>query len=78
MDYKKYKQIGRGIIGSGAIESAHRTVVQNRMKQSGQRWSSTGEQNMLNLKVTYMNEKWSNIIDLFKTNFRHTNLKQTE
>jgi hypothetical protein len=77
MDYKKYKQIGCGIIGSGAIESAHRTVVQKRMKQSGQRWSSAGAQNMLNLRVTYMNEKWDNVIKLVKTNFKHTNLKQT-
>lgn len=41
MDYAYYKTIGAGIIGSGAIESAHRTVVQKRMKQSGQRWSYT-------------------------------------
>ena len=77
MDYKKYQQIGCGIVGSGAIESAHRTVVQKRMKQSGQRWGSTGAQNILNLRVTYMNEKWSNVIDLVKTSFRHVNLKQT-
>lgn len=70
MDYKKYKQIGCGIIGSGAIESAHRTVVQKRMKQSGQRWSSVGAQNMLNIRVTYMNEKWDNVIQLAKTNFK--------
>jgi len=77
MDYKMYKQIGCGIIGSGAIESAHRTVVQKRMKQSGQRWSSAGAQNMLNLRVTYMNEKWDNVIKLVKTNFKQPNLKQT-
>jgi len=77
MDYKKCQQIGCGVIGSGAIESAHRNVVQKRMKQSGQRWSSTGAQNMLNLRVSYMNEKWSNVIDLVKTNFRNDNLKQT-
>lgn len=77
MDYKMYKQIGCGIIGSGAIESAHRTVVQKRMKQSGQRWSSIGAQNMLNLRVTYMNEKWENVIKLVKTNFKCTNLKKT-
>ncbi|MBK7097215.1 MAG: hypothetical protein IPH58_01175 [Sphingobacteriales bacterium] len=28
MNYPQYKKIGAGIIGSGAIESAHRTVVQ--------------------------------------------------
>lgn len=38
MDYPQYRQ--RGLcIGSGAIEAAHRTVVQKRMKLSGQRWS---------------------------------------
>lgn len=77
MDYKKYKQIGCGIIGSGAIESAHRTVVQKRMKQSGQRWSSKGAQNMLNLRVTYMNEKWDDVIRLAKTNFKNTVLRKS-
>lgn len=42
MDYKYYKTIGVGIYGSGAIESAHRTVIQKRMKQSGQRWTMEG------------------------------------
>jgi hypothetical protein len=77
MDYKKYKQIGVGIIGSGAIESAHRTVVQKRMKQSGQRWGDCGAQNLLNLRVTYMNEKWEHVIKLVKTNFTYIPLKQT-
>jgi hypothetical protein len=69
MDYSRYKQIGAGIIGSGAIESAHRTVVQKRMKLSGQRWSATGAQNMLNLRVTSMNDRWDKIIALTKCNF---------
>lgn len=68
MDYRRYRQIGCGIIGSGAIESAHRVVVQKRMKQSGQRWSHQGAQHMLNLRVTRENEKWENIINLVKTN----------
>ncbi len=66
MDYKRYQQIGCGIIGSGAIESAHRTVVQKRMKQSGQRWSIRGAQNMLNLRVTRKNLQWSKIVELTK------------
>jgi hypothetical protein len=69
MDYSRYKQIGAGIIGSGAIESAHRTVVQKRMKLSGQRWSGIGAQNMLNLRVTSMNGRWDKIIALTKCNF---------
>lgn len=61
MDYNAYRKIGAGIIGSGAIESAHRTVVQKRMKQSGQRWTNTGAQNMLNLRVLQMNGQWGKV-----------------
>ncbi len=32
MDYRQYREMGCGIIGSGAIESAHRKVIQKRMK----------------------------------------------
>lgn len=70
MDYKTYKQIGAGIMGSGAIESAHRTVVQKRMKLSGQRWGKSGAQNMLNLRVCSMNKQWNKIIELTKINFK--------
>jgi len=70
MDYKKYQQIGCGLIGSGAIESAHRTVVQKRMKQSGQRWSQKGAQHMLNLRVVRKNQQWGKIVELTKTDFR--------
>ena len=70
MDCKMYKTIGSGVIGSGAIESAHRTVVQKRMKLSGQRWSKPGAQNMLNLRVASMNERWDKIITLAKINFK--------
>lgn len=55
MDYKTYKTMGVGIIGSGAIESAHRTLIQSRCKQSGQVWSKKGLQNMLNVRTTYQN-----------------------
>lgn len=66
MDYLKYKQMGCGIIGSGAIESAHRTVVQKRMKLSGQRWSEQGAQHLLNLRVLNKNQQWSKVVDLSK------------
>jgi hypothetical protein len=72
MDYKHYRQIGCGIIGSGAIESAHRTVVQKRMKLSGQRWSKKGAGHLLNLRVIYMNQQWNKVIHLAKTNFANS------
>lgn len=70
MDYRNYKQIGCGIIGSGAIESAHRTVIQKRMKLSGQRWGKEGAQNMLNLRVINKNQQWAKIVELSKHGFK--------
>ena len=66
MKYKQYRNTGCGIIGSGAIESAHRTVVQKRMKLSGQRWSTKGAKNMLRLRVISMNKQWAKVIDCLK------------
>jgi hypothetical protein len=40
------------------------------MKQSGQGWSKTGAQNMLNLRVTKCNGNWEQIVALAKTEFR--------
>ncbi len=68
MKYQDYVKIGCGIIGSGAIESTHRTLVQKRMKQSGQRWSWEGAQHMLNLRVARQNNDWNKVIDLTQTN----------
>jgi hypothetical protein len=67
MKYKQYRETGCGIIGSGAIESAHRTVVQKRMKLSGQRWSTKGAKNMLRLRVISMNRQWAKVIEVVKT-----------
>lgn len=66
MDYKYYRTLGCGIIGSGAIESAHRTVIQKRMKLSGQHWSSHGAQNMLRLRVISMNKQWYKVIQVLR------------
>jgi hypothetical protein len=66
MRYAQYRTVGCGIIGSGAIESAHRTVIQKRMKLSGQRWSTDGVKNMLRLRVISMNRQWTKVINIFK------------
>jgi hypothetical protein len=65
MQYKQYLENGL-FIGSGAIEAAHRTVVQCRLKRSGQRWSETGAQNMLNLRVAHMSNQWHKVVNLIK------------
>jgi hypothetical protein len=63
MDYPKYIKSGL-LIGSGAIESAHRTVLQKRMKQSGQRWSKKGLEKMISLRVLNVSGYWNKIRDL--------------
>lgn len=65
MDYPQYK--ARGLcIGSGAIEASHRTVVQKRMKLSGQRWSEDRVQNMLNLRTAYLSGCWDGIVNIIR------------
>lgn len=57
MDYGRFRE--RGLqIGSGPLEAAHRTVVQCRMKRSGQRWTDDGAQAMLNLRVASKSGRW--------------------
>ena len=56
MDYKRYRANG-WMIGSGPVEAAHRTVLQVRMKRSGQRWAQTGCDNLIKLRVIYKNNK---------------------
>lgn len=64
MDYKYYRTIGKGLIGSGAIESAHRTLVQSRMKRSGQLWSKKGATHMLCLRTLKLNRQWAEVVNM--------------
>jgi len=63
MRYKTYRDKGL-LIGSGPIESAHRFVLQKRMKQSGQKWTKRGGQAIANLRVFHLNQQWNKVIDL--------------
>jgi len=42
-------------IGTGAVESACRHIPQQRLKQSGMRWSDPGAQSILNLRTLHRN-----------------------
>lgn len=66
MRYEDYRKQGL-MIGSGPIEAAHRTVLQVRMKRSGQRWVDTGCDNMVRLRVAYKSGKFELVTDLLKT-----------
>lgn len=65
MQYHLFKEKGL-LIGSGAIESAHKDVLQKRLKLSGQRWTKQGLQQMVQLRVTYKSGNWNKIKQLCK------------
>ncbi|OGV34017.1 MAG: hypothetical protein A3E88_04695 [Legionellales bacterium RIFCSPHIGHO2_12_FULL_35_11] len=57
MDYKS--AIEKGLpIGSGEIESAHRYVLQKRLKLSGAWWLLQHAKNMINLRTCRANHLW--------------------
>ena len=65
MYYGRYKRRGY-MIGSGPIESAHRYVIQQRMKLSGQRWSVHGAQYMANLRAVYESGNWNRLTQMIR------------
>lgn len=65
MRYSAYIEKGL-LIGSGAIESAHRNVLQQRMKLSGQHWTKKGFQQISNLRVVYKSNNSNRIRQLVK------------
>lgn len=52
MKYRLYRAEGLPI-GSGAVESAHRHVLQTRMKRAGQHWSMKNARRMARLRAAY-------------------------
>jgi len=65
MQYKTFLDQGY-LIGSGAIESAQRTVVQQRLKRSGQRWTIKGGQQVLNLRTKALSNHWQDVTNLVR------------
>ena len=45
-------------IGSGEIESAHRYVIQKRLKLSGAWWKAENVEPMLTLRIVRANDEW--------------------
>lgn len=57
LNYKS--AIEKGLpIGSGEIESAHRYVIQARLKLSGAWWKAANAETMLTLRTVRANDKW--------------------
>lgn len=63
IDYGLFSEMGL-LIGSGAIEAAHRDVIQKRLKLSGQRWTIQGAQQILNIRVCEKSKRWDNLLSI--------------
>lgn len=57
LDYRKALEADLPI-GSGEVESGHRSVLQSRLKKPGAWWRIDNAENMAHLKVMQANEKW--------------------
>lgn len=63
INYKFYKD-NDYYIGSGAIESANKMVIQQRMKQSGMRWSVNGGQYIATLRTKHESNRWDEVTNV--------------
>lgn len=63
MNYKEYRKKGY-FIGSGAIESAHKHVIQQRLKLAGMRWNKSGAQYISTLRATSKSNRWNKVQEI--------------
>ena len=69
IDYAKYEQEGY-FVGSGAIESGNRVVLQQRLKQPGMRWNEDTAQPLLTLRAKYESGLWQKeVVDLLRKKY---------
>jgi hypothetical protein len=57
LDYQRTIKDGLPI-GSGEVESAHRYVIQSRLKLSGAWWKEVNAADMLALRINKANRNW--------------------
>ena len=65
MDDPRYEAMGLHI-GSGVGEAACKFVIQTRFKRSGMRWSRPGAENLLRLRLAYVNNQWDRSLETMK------------
>lgn len=62
LDYKTAIEEGLPI-GSGEIESAHRYIIQKRLKIAGSWWKKNNAEYMLSMRICRANDEWDNYWD---------------
>ena len=73
MDYKTYIQKGYPV-SSALVESNCKHLVKDRMELSGMRWSSSGAQNMMDMRAVKLNGDLPNFINFIERKNRKINL----
>jgi len=61
IDYNKYAEKGY-YVGSGAIESGNKVVLQKRLKLAGMRWNEQTAQYLLSLRAKYESGLWNEYV----------------
>lgn len=62
IDYQNIKDAGIPI-GSGFVESACKWLIQQRFKCVGMRWSQTGFNHLLHLRLLWVNGRWNTLFE---------------
>lgn len=74
IDYPTYKKNG-WFVGSGAIESGNKVVLQKRMKQAGMRWNPETAQNLITLCAKQESGRWNSDVNDFISKKLHPQSK---
>ena len=61
INYPRYRRRG-WIVGSGAIESGNKTVLQERLKLPGMRWDINKAQGVIALRAKYKSNMWNTYV----------------
>ena len=61
MEYPEYARKGY-YVGSGAMESSNKSLMQSRLKLIGMRWNRSRAQNVLTLKMLYECGMWDEVV----------------
>ena len=59
-------------IASGVVEAACKTLVTQRLKQSGMRWGAKGGQAILTLRSLIQSDRWNHGWTLLRQSYQHT------
>ena len=70
MQYDTFRSKGY-FIGSGAVESANKYLVQARLKQAGMKWRIEGAEAMIYLRQKIYENNWEEVENCPKINFSH-------